>query len=126
MLAWDEGRECDKSDPASQSPQENLKPEQQNLAAPPAEPQAGGAQLAPQVSAHHGNSPAAPWVKLLSLGTRRETPGGKLHTHTALLGPGAWVCLQTATETGSKCTAQGTFCPTRAWRRATKYLIWAA
>lgn len=80
MLAWDEARERDKSNPASESPQETLKPEQQNSAAPPAEPQAGGAQLPPQFSDHQGNSPAALWVKLLPFfGTPRETPRGKPH-----------------------------------------------
>lgn len=122
MLAWVEERERDKSNLASGSPQETLKPEQQNSAAPPAEPQAGGAQLAPQVSDHHSNSPSAPWVKLLPfLGSPRETPEESL-TCTALLATRAWVCLQTA----GKFTFQRTFCPMCAWRRATKYLIEAA
>lgn len=80
--------ECDKSNPASESPQENLKPEQQNLAAPPAEPQGGGAQLAPQVPAHHGSSPVTR-DKPLSFGPRRESPGEKLHTHC----PAGYWCL---------------------------------
>lgn len=56
----------------------------------------------------------------------RERPPGESLAHTTLLGTGDWVCLQTATETGSKFTFQGTFCPICAWRRATKYLIEAA
>lgn len=86
MLAWDEVRECDKSNPASKSPQEILKPEQQNSAAPPAELQAVGAQLAPQVSEHHGHS----GFKLFSVfGIPRETPGGKLHKQA----PPYWVLV---------------------------------
>lgn len=76
MLAWDAGRECDKSNPASESPQETLKAEQQNSAAPPAESQAGGTQLSPQVP--RGHFSAALWVKLLSFfGTLREISVGE-------------------------------------------------
>lgn len=82
----------------AKSPHETLKPEQQNSAAPPAEPQAGAAQVTPLVSEHHSNSPAAPWVKLLSFfSILRRTPRGKLqHAH-----PAGYLCWGVSADSNS-------------------------
>jgi len=70
------GSVCDRNDSASEIPQQTLKPAQGNLAAPSAELQAG-AQLAPCVSAHHSNSPAALRVLPPFTWHRERVPRGK-------------------------------------------------